>query len=51
MGEDRKMGLGGRDRSDMIEWQSGVDGMNGLILLQRAKLVPLLYELLFANET
>ena len=27
------MGLGGRDRSAMIEWQSRLDGPNGLILL------------------
>ena len=27
------MGLGGRDRSAMIEWPSRLDGPNGLILL------------------
>ena len=32
-GEGRRMGLGGRDRSAMIEWWSGLDGPNGLILL------------------
>lgn len=32
-GEGRRMGLGGRDWSAMIEWRSTLDGPNGLILL------------------
>ena len=32
-GEGRRMGLGGRDRSAMIEWRSRLDGLNGIILL------------------